>query len=104
MAAEFGEPGADIPLQDLRDRILYIQAIEAIRTMQEGVIENARDANIGSVLGIGFPRWTGGVLQFVNMVGTKQFAKRSVELAQRYGERFQPPTLLLDKAELGQGF
>jgi len=104
LAAEFGKPGIDIPLQDLRDRILYIQAIEAIRTLQEGVIEHARDGNIGSVLGIGFPRWTGGALQFVNMVGTKQFARRAGELAQRYGERFQPPTLLLDKAELGERF
>lgn len=104
LAAEFGKPEVDIPSQDLRDRILYIQAIEAIRIMQEGVIDDARDANIGSVLGIGFPRWTGGVLQFVNMVGTKQFAKRSSELAQRYGERFQPPPLLLEKAELGLRF
>jgi 3-hydroxyacyl-CoA dehydrogenase/enoyl-CoA hydratase/3-hydroxybutyryl-CoA epimerase len=104
LQAEFGKPGADVPFEDLRDRILYIQAIEAIRIMQEGVIECARDANIGSVLGIGFPRWTGGVLQFVNMVGLPAFAQRAAELAQRYGERFAPPALLLDMAQRGERF
>jgi 3-hydroxyacyl-CoA dehydrogenase/enoyl-CoA hydratase/3-hydroxybutyryl-CoA epimerase len=104
LQAEFGKPGVDVPLEDLRDRILYIQAIEAIRIMQEGVIECARDANIGSVLGIGFPRWTGGVLQFVNMVGLPAFAQRAAELAQRYGERFAPPALLLDMAQRGERF
>lgn len=104
LAAEFGKPGVDVPLEDLRDRILYIQAIEAIRIMQEGVIECARDANIGSVLGIGFPRWTGGVLQYVNMVGLPAFAQRATELAQRYGERFAPPALLLEMAQRGERF
>ncbi|MDM0066826.1 3-hydroxyacyl-CoA dehydrogenase NAD-binding domain-containing protein [Variovorax sp. J31P207] len=102
--AEFGRTGVAIPMQDLRDRILYVQAIEAIRIMQEGVIDSARDANIGSVLGIGFPRWTGGVLQFVNMVGLRDFAMRASELARRYGERFEPPALLLDMAERNQRF
>ena len=104
LAAEFGKPGVDLPFEDLRDRILYIQALEAIRAMEEGVIESARDANIGSVLGIGFPRWTGGVLQFVNMVGLRPFAQRAAELAQRYGDRFAPPALLLDMAERKQRF
>jgi 3-hydroxyacyl-CoA dehydrogenase/enoyl-CoA hydratase/3-hydroxybutyryl-CoA epimerase len=104
LEAEFGQGTATIPLQDVRDRILYIQALESIRIMEEGVIEDTRDANIGSVLGIGFPRWTGGVLQFVNMVGLKKFAERAYELAQRYGDRFRPPALLLEKAELGQRF
>lgn len=104
LEAEFGKPGVDVPLEDLRDRILYIQAIEAIRIMQEGVIETARDANIGSVIGIGFPRWTGGVLQFVDMVGARAFAKRAAELAERYGARFEPPALLLEKAEGNQKF
>lgn len=104
LSAEFGKPGVDVPFEDLRDRILYIQALEAIRIMQEGVIECARDANIGSVLGIGFPRWTGGALQFVNMVGLPAFAQRAAELAQRYGERFTPPSLLLDMARRDERF
>jgi 3-hydroxyacyl-CoA dehydrogenase/enoyl-CoA hydratase/3-hydroxybutyryl-CoA epimerase len=104
LAGEFGKPGVKVPFEELRDRILYIQAIEAIRIMEEGVIESARDANIGSVLGIGFPRWTGGVLQFVNMVGPRAFAQRAAELARRYGARFAPPALLLEKAERSERF
>jgi len=104
LQAEFGQVGVDAPFDDLRDRILYIQAIEAIRIMEEGVIECARDANVGSVLGIGYPRWTGGVLQFVNMVGLPAFAQRAADLAQRYGERFAPPALLLDMAQRGARF
>ncbi|MEO8296276.1 MAG: 3-hydroxyacyl-CoA dehydrogenase NAD-binding domain-containing protein, partial [Burkholderiales bacterium] len=104
LVAEFGKPGVDLPVQDLRDRLLYAQALEAVRAMEEGVVETARDANIGSVLGIGFPRWTGGVIQYVNMVGTRRFAERALQLAQRYGERFTPPALLLDKAERDERF
>jgi len=93
-----------VPTADLRDRLLYVQAIESVRCMEEGVIEAARDANIGSVLGIGFPRWTGGTLQYINSVGLRAFVRRSSELAQRYGERFQPPALLVDMAERQQLF
>ncbi len=96
--------GAAVPDTDLRDRLLYIQSLEAIRCLEEGVIEAARDANIGSILGIGFPRWTGGTLQYVNSVGLKVFAERAAELAARYGERFAPPRLLLDMAERGERF
>jgi 3-hydroxyacyl-CoA dehydrogenase/enoyl-CoA hydratase/3-hydroxybutyryl-CoA epimerase len=104
LAQEFRPAAVPPPAQDLRDRILYIQAIEAIRILQDGVVEHARDANIGSVLGIGFPRWTGGVLQYVNMVGLPAFAARAAELAGRYGPRFDPPGLLRDMAERGQRF
>ncbi|MDO8704364.1 MAG: 3-hydroxyacyl-CoA dehydrogenase NAD-binding domain-containing protein [Sulfuricaulis sp.] len=104
LAGEFGKPGVDLPWQDLQDRILYAQSLEAVRAMQEGVIETTRDANIGSILGIGFPRWTGGVLQYINMVGTRRFAERAAQLAARYGERFAPPQLLLDKAERNERF
>jgi 3-hydroxyacyl-CoA dehydrogenase/enoyl-CoA hydratase/3-hydroxybutyryl-CoA epimerase len=104
LAAEYGKAGVALPLEDLQDRILYAQAIESIRTMEEGVVEHSRDANIGSVLGIGFPRWTGGTLQFVNMIGARRFAERAAQLAQKYGERFAPPQLLLDKAKRDQRF
>ena len=104
LAAQFPQGGKPVPDADLRDRLLYIQAIEAIRCREEGVIEAARDANIGSVLGIGFPRWTGGTLQLINSIGAKRFAERAAELAQRYGERFAPPPLLLQMAERGERF
>jgi 3-hydroxyacyl-CoA dehydrogenase/enoyl-CoA hydratase/3-hydroxybutyryl-CoA epimerase len=93
-----------VPHQDVRDRLLYVQALEAVRCMEEGVIASARDANIGSIQGIGFPRWTGGTLQYINSVGLQAFADRARELAARYGDRFEPPKLLLDRARSGARF
>lgn len=104
LTEQFPAGGQAVPYADLRDRLLYVQAIESVRCMEEGVIEAARDANIGSVLGIGFPRWTGGTLQYINSVGLRAFVRRSSELAQRYGDRFRPPALLVDMAERQQLF
>ncbi|MBK8972187.1 MAG: enoyl-CoA hydratase/isomerase family protein [Hahellaceae bacterium] len=87
------------PLQDLKDRILYIQAIETLRCLEEGVLTSVPDANIGSIFGIGFAPWTGGAIQFVNQIGIRAFVSRAEELARRYGERFAPPRILLEHAE-----
>lgn len=95
----FGQDRSAIPWEDIRDRLLYVQPLEAARCMQEGVITNARDANIGSTLGIGFPRWTGGVLQYINMVGLHKFVNRANTLAAKYGDRFGPPKILNDMIE-----
>ena len=86
-------------LQDLKDRILFIQAIETIRCLEEGVLKTVEDANIGSIFGIGYAPWTGGAVQFINQYGVRAFAHRAKELADQYGERFSPPALLLEKAE-----
>jgi 3-hydroxyacyl-CoA dehydrogenase/enoyl-CoA hydratase/3-hydroxybutyryl-CoA epimerase len=104
LADHFPLRSTDTSDADLRDRLLYIQAIESVRCFEEGVIEAARDANIGSIMGIGFPRWTGGTLQFVNMVGARAFTMRAAELAARYGERFAPPKLLLAMSERRETF
>ena len=88
-----------VPFEDVKDRMLYAQALEAVRCLQDGVLESTRDANIGSIFGWGFPAWTGGTIQFVNHVGVRNFVARAQELAQRYGERFVPPALLLQHAE-----
>ncbi len=98
LANIFKQDKPPVPIQDIRDRILYIQSIETIRCLQENVLESTRDANIGSIFGLGFPGWTGGVIQFVNHVGVKNFAERAEQLRKRYGERFAPPKLLLDHA------
>jgi 3-hydroxyacyl-CoA dehydrogenase / enoyl-CoA hydratase / 3-hydroxybutyryl-CoA epimerase len=98
LAKIFGKPGVKWDLQEMKDRILYRQAIEAARCLEEGVLTTTHDANIGSIFGIGFPAWTGGALQFVNSVGVAKFVARADELAKKYGERFAPPKLLRDKA------
>jgi 3-hydroxyacyl-CoA dehydrogenase/enoyl-CoA hydratase/3-hydroxybutyryl-CoA epimerase len=95
-----------IPFEDVKERLLFAEAIEAVRCLQEGVIESAAAANVGSLLGIGFPRWTGGVLQYINSYagGPAGFAERARALADRYGTRFEAPTLLLEKAGRGEQF
>ena len=62
------------------------------------------DGNIGSIMGIGFPAQTGGVFQAINAYGVKAFAERAAELAERYGDDFTPPALLLEKAAKGELF
>ncbi|MFC8098538.1 3-hydroxyacyl-CoA dehydrogenase NAD-binding domain-containing protein [Streptomyces sp. NPDC057363] len=93
-------------LTELAERMLFVEALDAVRCLEEGVLTSVADANIGSILGIGFPGWTGGVLQYINGYegGLPGFVARARELADRYGERFTPPVLLLRKAERGQTF
>ncbi|SFR58801.1 3-hydroxyacyl-CoA dehydrogenase / enoyl-CoA hydratase / 3-hydroxybutyryl-CoA epimerase [Marinobacter gudaonensis] len=98
------ETARSVPLQELKDRILFIQAIETVRCLEEGVLRTVEDANIGSIFGIGYAPWTGGAIQFINQYGVRAFAQRAAELAERYGERFAPPRLLLEKAESNSDF
>ncbi|TXS94224.1 3-hydroxyacyl-CoA dehydrogenase [Parahaliea maris] len=94
----------DIDFQDVRDRLLFPQVLEAIRIMEQGVLTSVPDGNIGSIMGIGFPPHTGGVFQCVNAYGLQAFAVRAAELATKYGDVFSPPQLLLDMAERGETF
>ena len=91
-------------LQDLKDRILFIQAIETVRCLEEGVLRTVEDANIGSIFGIGFAPWTGGAIQFINQYGVRAFAERAKDLAGQFGERFTPPAMLLANAETNTPF
>ena len=94
----------DISFEDVKDRLLFPQVLEAIRIMEEGVITSVGDGNIGSIMGIGFPPHTGGVYQCVNAYGVEAFFERSKELAAKYGEVFEPPQLLADMAAKGEVF
>ena len=102
----FGKPDAGVPFVDLQERMLFAEAIESVKCLDEGVLTSVADANVGSILGIGFPGWTGGVLQYINGYpgGLNGFVARARELAARYGSRFDPPPLLLDKAARGELF
>ncbi|GAA3378356.1 3-hydroxyacyl-CoA dehydrogenase NAD-binding domain-containing protein [Streptomyces sannanensis] len=102
----FGGPNGDVPFEDMKERMLFSEALDTVRCLEEGVLTSVADANIGSILGIGFPGWTGGVLQYINGYegGLPGFVARARELAERYGERFDPPALLLRKAERGETF
>ena len=100
----FGAGSNEIPFEDMKERFLFVQSLETVRCMEEGVIEKIADANIGSIMGIGFPAWTGGVVQYINQYGLREFVARAQELADKYGERFTPPALLVEKAEKGEEF
>jgi 3-hydroxyacyl-CoA dehydrogenase / enoyl-CoA hydratase / 3-hydroxybutyryl-CoA epimerase len=100
----FEKADRQIPPADVRDRILFIQAIETVRCVEEDVLQSTADANIGSIFGIGFAAWTGGALQFINQYGLQDFVARAQYLAEQYGERFLPPALLLEKAAGKQTF
>ncbi|MFF1374734.1 3-hydroxyacyl-CoA dehydrogenase NAD-binding domain-containing protein [Streptomyces sp. NPDC058308] len=102
----FTKPGHEIPFKDMQERMLFSEALDTVRLVEEGVLTSVADANIGSILGIGFPGWTGGVLQYINGYegGLPGFVARARELSERYGERFDPPALLIEKAEKGEKF
>ncbi|MYW62807.1 3-hydroxyacyl-CoA dehydrogenase [Streptomyces sp. SID8379] len=102
----FTKPGTEIPFEDMQERMLFSEALDTVRLIEEGVLTSVADANIGSILGIGFPGWTGGVLQYINGYegGLPGFVARARELAERYGDRFLPPELLVTKAEKGETF
>lgn len=88
----------DIDIEELKRRLLYIQAIEMVRCVAENVITDLRDADIGAILGWGFAPFTGGPASFIDMIGIETFVAQADELAQKYGERFTPPPLLRDLA------
>ena len=93
----FNSGSSTPPLQDMIDRMLFAEALETQKCFDEGVITTTADANIGSIMGIGFPPWTGGAAQFITGYpgGKAAFVARAKELAQLYGQRFTPPASLL---------
>jgi 3-hydroxyacyl-CoA dehydrogenase/enoyl-CoA hydratase/3-hydroxybutyryl-CoA epimerase len=105
MFPPIADPAA-LSLKELEERMLFVEAIESVKCVDEGVIESVADANIGSIFGIGFPGWTGGVLQYINGYegGVAGFVARCRELAAKHGDRFEPPASLVEKAEQGGTF
>jgi 3-hydroxyacyl-CoA dehydrogenase/enoyl-CoA hydratase/3-hydroxybutyryl-CoA epimerase len=81
-------------VEELKTRFFTIQALEAARCLEEGVITDPADADIGALLGWGFAPWTGGPLSYIEMIGTAKFVATCDQLAQKYGERFKPNALL----------
>lgn len=96
----FKSGSASIPLQDMVDRMLFAEALETQKCLDEGVLTSTADANIGSIMGIGFPPYTGGSAQFIvgysgaAGTGKEAFVARAKELAAKYGDRFLPPASL----------
>jgi 3-hydroxyacyl-CoA dehydrogenase/enoyl-CoA hydratase/3-hydroxybutyryl-CoA epimerase len=88
LKTHFEKPGVAWDIQELKDRLLYRQAIETARCLSEGVLTTVHDANIGSIFGIGFPAWTGGAMQFIYGTGIDAFVQRAAALASKHGDGF----------------
>ena len=109
----FTKAGVDVPLLDIQERYLFRMALETARCFDEGVITSAAAANIGSIMGIGFPPLYGGAVQYMQgyvgpdgsgLAGLTGFVARARELAAAYGERFEPPAYVVELAEKGERF
>ena len=94
----------ELSQQEMMVRMMFIQAIEAARCYEDKVVVSVAEANIGSIFGWGFAPFKGGVLQFINDYGVSSFVKKSKELAETYGQRFDPPQILLKMAQNGDSF
>ena len=95
-------PAADVQpdVEEIRKRLLYIQSLETARCMEEGVVPEPADADVGSILGWGFPPWTGGTLSLIDTVGIDAFVAECDRMAEQYGPRFQPSDWLRKKTSM----
>lgn len=93
-----------IDISELKQRFLVIQAVEAARTIDEGVVTDPREADVGSVLGFGFAPFTGGTISYIDGMGAAKFVSWCERLAEKQGDRFRPPQILLDMAKAHETF
>jgi 3-hydroxyacyl-CoA dehydrogenase / enoyl-CoA hydratase / 3-hydroxybutyryl-CoA epimerase len=94
----------ELDVEELKQRFLVVQAVEAARTVEDHVIVDPREADVGSILGFGFAPFTGGTLSYIDFMGTKKFVELCHRLETKYGSRFTPPKLLEDMAAKGETF
>ena len=93
-----------LDVEELKQRFLVVQAVEAARTVEDHVIVDPREADVGSILGFGFAPFTGGTLSYIDFMGTKKFVELCHKLEKKYGSRFTPPKLLEEMAANGETF
>lgn len=104
LAAAFPVTQADCSAKELVRRFLFVQALEAARCVDAGVIEDAGEADVGAILGWGFAPWTGGPLSWIDSIGAAAFVAEADGYAARFGERFTAPQLLRTFAAEGGSF
>ncbi|TAJ31542.1 MAG: 3-hydroxyacyl-CoA dehydrogenase, partial [Bosea sp. (in: a-proteobacteria)] len=90
--------------EELKQRLLVTQALEAAKTYEEGVVTDPREADVGSIIGFGFAPYSGGTLSYIDNMGAAAFVKLCEKLAKRHGERFKPNRLLKRMAKTGESF
>ena len=104
LARLYPHAAAQPDVEEVKRRLLHIQALETARCVEAGVVADPADADLGSILGIGFPAWTGGTLSYIDTIGLTAFVAQCEALAQQYGPRFQPSAWLKAKAAKGERF
>ena len=101
---QYTKDGANLDLLEVQHRLMFAQTLEAVRALEEGVLMDVREGDVGAILGWGFAPWTGGPLSWFDMLGASYAAARCDDLEASYGPRFKAPDLLLELAEEGDGF
>jgi 3-hydroxyacyl-CoA dehydrogenase/enoyl-CoA hydratase/3-hydroxybutyryl-CoA epimerase len=94
----------DVDYEELKKRFLVVIALEAARVMEEGIVTDPREADVGSILAFGFAPFTGGALSYIDGIGAAEFAAIAKRLQKKYGAEFKPPKLLIDMAAKGETF
>jgi 3-hydroxyacyl-CoA dehydrogenase / enoyl-CoA hydratase / 3-hydroxybutyryl-CoA epimerase len=95
---------ANYSFEELKERLLLIQALETARCFEEHVLTDVREADLGAILGFGFAPFTGGPLSYIDTMGSKAFLGKCLAYSRKYGDRYAPPPLLLDMAKKGDTF
>lgn len=98
------KPADAFDVETIKQRLLVTIALEAARTIEEGIVTDPREADVGSILGFGFAPYTGGTLSYIDGMGAKAFVELCEKLAASYGPHFQPTPLLKEMAAKGETF
>jgi 3-hydroxyacyl-CoA dehydrogenase / enoyl-CoA hydratase / 3-hydroxybutyryl-CoA epimerase len=93
-----------LDVEELKQRLLVIQALETARCVEEGVITDVREADVGSILGFGFAPFSGGTLSYIDMMGSKRFVELCRRLEKKHGARFKPSKVLNEMAAKAETF
>jgi len=104
LSRRFPRAASQPGLQEVQERLLFVQALEAVRALEEGVLTDIREGDVGAILGWGFAPWSGGPFSWLDILGTPYAAERCGELAREHGDRFAPSRLLQEMADRGESF
>ena len=104
LGPKFPQAATQPDVTEVQHRLLFAQVLEAVRALEDGVLMDIREGDVGAILGWGFAPWSGGPFSWLDMVGTPWAADTCDRLAETYGPRFTTPTLLQEMADKGQSF
>ncbi|MDA3858765.1 MAG: 3-hydroxyacyl-CoA dehydrogenase NAD-binding domain-containing protein [Roseovarius sp.] len=104
LAAKYPHAEDQPDLHEVQHRLMFAQVLEAVRALEEGVLEDIREGDVGAILAWGFAPWSGGPFSWLDIIGTPYAAERCDQLAEKFGPRFATPSLLREMADKGQSF